>query len=431
MLLPMSLKKGAKQRSPVRRRSFPCKLHHITMMACMLGIIACVTIKKTSQENQRMLMSFRNGMLNAIKVKEWRHKVVSGCKAAVSDDDMVKIKKVSREFTSAIHENESVNNLDLKPEYWIQRCPFVFLDIGAGRGDTIGQFIDAGLEGCRRSDDDTEGFDQMHFDAESGKFVEALEKKKNKEGSKDFTMWVKHRIESFYPGLGPEDYCAYGVEANPLLKDDLVKLERHVNRMEPRPLRHLHFLTEKAAHSEDDVKKTIFIDSVRNEDNYPGSSLFESHKNVRESVDKYTDTFKYDVETISLSTLMKQTLSFFKDDANETKSRDTAETTELDEEHKTMEALSKQHLILYFDVEGSEFHVLNEAVDSGVICDFVKDTSNALDIFIHYHSPDVMNVMSKSAKRYIEQVRPYLLSDECGGENLNIKEHMKYFVDVV
>ncbi len=81
-------------------------------------------------------------------------------------------------------------------------------------------------------------------------------------------------------------------------------------------------------------------------------------------------------------------------------------------------------------MEGSEFHVLNESVDSGVLCDFVKDNSNVLDIFIHYHSPDVMNIMSKSAKRYIEEVRPYLLSDKCGGDNLTIKEHTKYFVDV-
>ena len=81
-------------------------------------------------------------------------------------------------------------------------------------------------------------------------------------------------------------------------------------------------------------------------------------------------------------------------------------------------------------MEGSEFHVLNEAVDSGILCEFVKDNSNVVDIFIHYHSPDVMNILSKSAKRFVQEVRPFLLSEKCGGENLRIEERMKYFVDV-
>ncbi len=229
MAVPKSLYKGAKYKSPARRRPSQRKIYHrIAITACVLGVLTCITIN-SSQHNQRMLMSFRNGMLNAIKVKEWRREVVSSCKKAVSDVDMAKVKKMSREFTSTVHENESLNNLDLQPEYWIQRCPFVFLDIGAGKGDSIGQFIDSGLEGCRRSDDDTEGFDPMHFDAHSGRFVEVLPKRKRSaENNKDFTMWVKDRIQNFYPGLGPEDYCVYGVEANPLLKADLVKLERHV-----------------------------------------------------------------------------------------------------------------------------------------------------------------------------------------------------------
>ena len=243
MLLPKSMSKSAnrmsksdkvKFRARLQRRSPPRKIcHRVVITACLIGVITCVTIKRSSQNNQRMLMSFRNGMLNAIKVKEWRHGVVSSCRKAVSDDDMVKVKRRSRAFTSAIHENKSVNNLDLQPEYWIQRCPFVFLDIGAGKGDTIAQFIDSGLEGCRRSDDDTEGFDAMHFNAESGRFVEVLDKNEKNEGNADFTTWVKDRIGKFYPGLGPEDYCAYGVEANPLLKDDLVKLERHVVSLPP------------------------------------------------------------------------------------------------------------------------------------------------------------------------------------------------------
>lgn len=78
-------------------------------------------------------------------------------------------------------------------------------------------------------------------------------------------------------------------------------------------------------------------------------------------------------------------------------------------------------------MEGSEFHVLNEAVDSGVLCDFVKDNDNRVDIFIDYHSPDVMNLFSVSAKRFIDEIRPKLLNEECGGGNLSLEEHNRFF----
>ncbi len=71
--------------------------------------------------------------------------------------------------------------------------------------------------------------------------------------------------------------------------------------------------------------------------------------------------------------------------------------------------------------------MLNEAVDSGVLCKFLKDNDNQLDIFIQYHSPEVMNIQSPSAKIFVEKVRPYLLSDNCGGDNVHLEERMKYF----
>ena len=82
---------------------------------------------------------------------------------------------------------------------------------------------------------------------------------------------------------------------------------------------------------------------------------------------------------------------------------------------------------MYVDIEGAEFHVLNEAVDSGVLCNFMKDNDNRVDIFIQYHPPEVMNIHSKSAKRFVEEVRPKLLS--CGGSNIHLEERMKYFDD--
>lgn len=206
--------------------------YRIERVILIMGVIAmtCITIIRTSQGDRRQLLSFREGLTNAIKVKEWRHKVVASCKRATSEAEMIEVKQLSREFTSSIHEKDSHHNKDLKPEFWMQKCPFVLLDLGAGVGDGVGEFIDSGLVGCRRSDDDALGFDPMHFDVDSGRFKEIQGSRK---GAKNqaFTDWVKTRIQKFYPGLGPEDYCVYGVEANPLLKADLMKLERHVVRL--------------------------------------------------------------------------------------------------------------------------------------------------------------------------------------------------------
>ena len=212
----------------LRAKASKFKPHRILAIMCVLGF-SCISLKNSHNYSNRQLMAFREGMLNAISVKQWRDTVSSACKSAVTDEDMEEVLKMSRDFTYTLHENESAENRDLLPEFWIQRCPFVFLDVGTGAGDAVARFIDSGLEGCRRSDSDTRGFDSMHFDVDTGKFLEVTSRTSG-ESNKLFTPWVKERIETFYSGLGPEDYCVYGVEANPLLKDDLVKLERHVVR---------------------------------------------------------------------------------------------------------------------------------------------------------------------------------------------------------
>ncbi len=221
-----TIKPNRVSRSKARTSSY-----RIERVILIMGVITmtCITILRTSQGDRRHLLSFREGLTNAIKVKVWRHKVVSSCKRATSEEEMKEVKQISREFTSSIHEKDSHSNKDLKPEFWMQKCPFVFLDLGAGVGDSVGEFIDSGLVGCRRSDDDTLGFDPMHFDTDSGRFKEIQGSRKDAK-NQAFTDWVKKRIQKFYPGLGPEDYCVYGVEANPLLKADLMKLERHVVR---------------------------------------------------------------------------------------------------------------------------------------------------------------------------------------------------------
>ena len=116
--------------------------------------------------------------------------------------------------------------------------------------------------------------------------------------------------------------------------------------MDPRPLRHLHFLTEVARHSEENIKKKIFIDSVRNDEKYPGSSLFQSHRNVQESIAKFEDTFKYNVDTVSLSSLMNQTLSYFREnEGGRDNSTSMTEIEEIEALENDLESISRQHLV--------------------------------------------------------------------------------------
>ena len=216
-----------KRSSPPRttRRALERYSRFIVTFKCIFAFV-CMPVSNTRKMNDRLLMSFRNGMLNTLRVKEWRHNIIRMCKDAATEEDTSLVCKRPRDFTSAMHEKESSHNLDLKPEYWIQICPFIFLDLGTGVGNKLAKFIDSGLEGCRRNDTDTLGFDPMHFDVGTGTFKEVVSN--SMVSDDDFTHWVKGKIASFYPGLGPEDYCVYGVEPNPLVNADLFKLERHV-----------------------------------------------------------------------------------------------------------------------------------------------------------------------------------------------------------
>ncbi len=68
-----------------------------------------------------------------------------------------------------------------------------------------------------------------------------------------------------------------------------------------------------AIHSEDNVTKSFYVDSVHNNDKYPGSTLFENNKDIREAVDKFKDTITYDIQAMSLPSLIKRTMSFFEE----------------------------------------------------------------------------------------------------------------------
>ena len=264
----------------------------------------------TSQfRSLRSLIESQEAMRNAYEVKAWRDNLKQACDDVESEDDMLKVRQAAlNPFPQQKHENESKENEDLQPANAVQRCPFVFLDLGSGVGDSIGNFIDAGLPGCQNPDYSFLSFDAMHFDVDTGIISDAPGYRRG-EADGEFEMWLKERMTHFYYSMGPEDYCVYGVEGNPILKPDLLKLERHILRMEPRPFRHLHFFTETVVHDSDDQQRTIFLDTVHAKDRFPGSSLFNQHVHVQHSVKRDGERTEFFAKSITLTSLMKQTLS--------------------------------------------------------------------------------------------------------------------------
>jgi hypothetical protein len=373
----------------------------------------------TSKYTNRGLMRFQEAMINSEKVKSWRRKTMSMCEGVEKEKDMLAVRKSASGGFQARHEHESTYNEDLSPENLIQRCPFIFLDLGSGVGDSIGKFIEAGFVGCKNDNFESLNFDPMHFDTKTGVVGEEIGKRDG-EIDEELTEWIKNRMLNYHEDNGPEDYCVYGVEGNPLLKPDLTKLERHINRMDPRPLRHLHFFTDTVVFDQDNTKKQFFVDTVHHSELFPGSSLFFNHKHVRESRLRHKDSIEHTVDTMTLSSLMKQTLSYYDED--------TFSESNITNPYLNFEGFEKktpQHLLLHVDIEGAEFQVLNEIKDSGLLCDFARD-GNFVDIFVSYHDPEMIGFETPNAKRYTEEVRPFFRR-ECG-DNLSLYERGRYFM---
>jgi len=386
----------------------------------VLGLIALTTIvlcqiillygKGTTSKAIRGLSKHSVSSENARNVKIWRSEVESACNIAQTEEDMDNILTMARDEAfpfSGLGLEQKIIDPDFLPGKHIHICPYVFIDFGSGLGDSVMDFIDSGLVGCQVSMKSPKellpfGFDPMHFHSDGT--LQATTKYGRDEANDEFKSWAQDRVRNFDPSFGPEDYCVYGVEGNPKLKHKLKTLENNIARMDPSPLQHIHFMTQTVAGG--DPGDAIFIDHAHEEDGSPGSSLFFNHLHLRESRDTYGKVVEYKVETTTLTTLMKETLSHYHED------NEQIETT-------------RNHLIVNIDVEGSEYKLLNEARNSEFLCDFALQ-GNLVDIFVNYHSPEILGIETAAMLRYIHEIRPYF-ERQCGG-TLNLYERNRYFL---
>eukprot|EP00548_Thalassiothrix_antarctica_P003319 CAMPEP_0194134124 /NCGR_PEP_ID=MMETSP0152-20130528/4190_1 /TAXON_ID=1049557 /ORGANISM="Thalassiothrix antarctica, Strain L6-D1" /LENGTH=173 /DNA_ID=CAMNT_0038829689 /DNA_START=102 /DNA_END=619 /DNA_ORIENTATION=- len=125
--------------------------------------------------------------------------------------------------------------------------------------------------------------------------------------------------------------------------------------MSPRPVNHLHFLTEHVG-TAIDGPTTLFLDTINVKQNFWGSSIIQSHSDVHKSSSGGKgNNNKVGVMGITLTKLLKQTV------------------------------LSAGHVIIKIDIEGAEYQLLEEAVKSRIFCLLVKEMGVTVDIIGEFH----------------------------------------------
>jgi hypothetical protein len=178
----------------------------------------------------------------------------------------------------------------------IPRCPYMFIDLGANVGDSLGKFVDAGVTTT------CPGEMYPRYSTEKGKLVNQDE---FKPPSNRLTEWVRELLRETSSQVGntlqPEHYCYFGLEGNPVFTERLHQLQARVMHTKPRPVRSLHFFTETVV-TDENGPTLLYLDTTNKEHNYWGSSIYDTHPDVRAS----TSVTSAPVYGLSLSTLLQQ-----------------------------------------------------------------------------------------------------------------------------
>jgi hypothetical protein len=327
-------------------------------LAPVTGTLSSLTALSESIQAIRIAS---NVDLNAAEVKTRRNNIEQTCQEAKSLADVEAVRNINKiGFTLPVERIE-----EPRDERAVKRCKHAVLDFGANIGDTAGKVIDAGLYGCKR-DDLKKEIPGPIFNTESRQFEDP-----KKGGRNPLVRQFEALMKGFGPLRGPEDYCYYGVEGNPVFTDRLQSLEDFVMGTKPRPLQNLHFFTESVGAGEDGMTK-LYLDTVNEKQNYWGSSILKSHQDVQKSALAQNTTAEMaatDVMGYTIGTLMRQILIAF----------DPA---------PTLEGQRGGHFILKVDIEGGEYPLLKQAAEEGTLCEYVK-MGNQADLYIEFHSQRV------------------------------------------
>lgn len=234
-------------------------------------------------------------------------------------------------------------------------CNFTFLDFGANIGDSLGKLINAGIPACNNVQ-----VPVARYNIEDGT-IQVILNKKDASTKNPLTEWARNMMREMSKQVGrtlqPEEYCYYGVEGNPVFTERLKQFEARVLQSSPPPVRLAHFFTETIG-TDTDGPATLYLDTVNHRENYWGSSIYASHQDVKKSAtnDNNGEPVAVAVMGLTLTTLLRQ----------------------------TMAQTPGSHLMIKMDIEGAEYAVLNEAYDSGILCDYATSAVR-VDLLVETH----------------------------------------------
>ena len=255
----------------------------------------------------------------------------------------------------------------------LRKCQHVFLDFGSNIGDALHKVIDSFLPAIEER--------QYVLNTTTGELGPEYYGTPRQYWT--LPEWVKEQITSYNTQstrdpVYPEDYCFYGVEGNPYFTPMLQQQEISMLNMSPRPIRHLHFLTEHVG-SAADGPQTLFLDTVNAKNHYWGSSILDSHVDVKKSGEKTG----VQVMGITLTTLLEKTVA------------------------------PGGHVMMKIDIEGAEYQMLEEAVKSDIFCKLIKEMGVRVDVLMEFHHDSTIG-SEEPRKRWEEVVKGEEAILKCG-----------------
>ena len=173
-----------------------------------------------------------------------------------------------------------------------------------------------------------------------------------------------------------EDSCYYQVERNPHFTALLKTTEDNVMSMRPRPVRYVHFLTETVGTNRDGPTQ-LFLDTVNPKENFWGSSVMDTHRDVQAS-----HKTGVAVMGVTLTSMLQKAVK------------------------------PGGHVIVKIDIEGAEYLLLEEAIESSILCVMVQKQGVSIHMMMELHDDDVLG--SPKPRQHWEEIQGHKRIVDCG-----------------
>jgi hypothetical protein len=321
------------------------------------------------------------------RIKRLRSQMNRTCNAAVSSQQMQTLYNYSQFWfrfpeslsSSLGHQISAFNDT----KHVIARCKYIMLDFGANIGDTSSKLVDTGFLGCEKhgvlipapyvsipflSQSYQPKQQQQQQHQQQAQVMQILDSD-NECCHNRLTRHMRQVLKLFGPDRGPEDYCYYGIEGNPVFTSRLKALEQAWMSTIPPPLAYAHFFTESVG-TDQDGPTTLYLDTINADHNFWGSSLLSSHADVQKSMhhpNTSSTPLTANVMGYTLDTLLNFTSIAFDPNASAS-------------------ARTGGHLLVKVDIEGGEYFLLRRAAETKFLCRYIA-MGNTVDAYVEYHGP--------------------------------------------